>query len=427
MAGRLRTAIRRALGPAAELGQPFYLLFIAGILSDIGGFATQTALVLYIYKLTGGNASYMGLMSLATLLPMVLSAPIGGVWAERYSRLRVMISNDLIRVPVVLLMMATRSVWLLMLLQAVVCATTALFMPSRQSILPEVVPPAHLQLGNALNGAVISVMHVLSPILGAVLYARAGSLTYVASVEALAYLSSAILLSQLREPPRQRGAKRDAGMWANIVDGFRYVRSEPDLRQIFIILLASGMVTGLVIPLLRPFVKEALGGNDHSYAALLAWFGAGGLLGPLLGFLLGRVLGLGRTLSLFFLLDALLFTVWSRSTTMWTAGSLLFAWGLVMFAFIPCYTSYLHTYAQREFMGRTFALFDQTNYSPQIVAAGLITALGDRLPVMKLLTAAGLAYLGIVLITLPSQGGRRLRNRGSALEAATTDLNPRAS
>lgn len=403
----------RKIRPAFGLGRPFYLLFLAGVLSDIGGFATQTAMVLHIYKLTDGNASYMGLMSLATLLPMVFFAPVGGVWAERYSRIRVMISNDIVRVPLVLLMMCTQSVWLLLLLQALVCATTALFMPSRQSILPELLPKERIELGNALNGSVLSLMHMLSPILGAALYARSSSLTYVVILEALAYAASAVLLSRLREPPRQHTDRPEARLWADIVAGFRYVRSEPDLRQIFIILLASGMAIGLLMPLLRPFIQEALGGNDNTYASLIVWFGAGGLLGPLLGYLLGRTLGLGRTLICCFFLDALVFTLWSRMTVVWAASAGLFVWGLVVFALIPCYTSYLHTYAKKEFMGRTFALFDQTSYSPQILAALLIAVFGSRLPVVLILTLAGLSYLGIVLTTLPSEGGRLLRSRSA--------------
>ena len=69
-----RTSIR-------ELGVPYRLLFLSGVLSDIGGFSTVTALQVHISKLTGGNAAYMGLISVATLLPMIIAAPIGGVWA----------------------------------------------------------------------------------------------------------------------------------------------------------------------------------------------------------------------------------------------------------------------------------------------------------------------------------------------------------
>ena len=139
-----------------ELGVPYRLLFVSGVLSDIGGFSTVTALQVHISKLTGGNASFMGLISVATLLPMIIAAPIGGVWAERGNRRTIMVLNDLIRIPLVLLMATTQSVPLLLLLHAGICACTALFMPSRQSLIPELVPSEHLLFANSLSGGVIS-------------------------------------------------------------------------------------------------------------------------------------------------------------------------------------------------------------------------------------------------------------------------------
>lgn len=414
----------RAIGPAGGLGAPFYLLFLSGVLSDIGGFTTHTALILHVYKLTGGSTRFMGLIAMASLLPMMLSAPLGGVWAERYPRLRVMIGNDLVRMPLILGMMFTDSVWLLLVLQALVCASTALFMPSRQSILPELVPPEHLELGNALNSGVLSVVHVLSPILGAYLYARAGSLTYVVVIEALAYLVSALLLSRIVESKRLPRGGGQASMFEEAIAGFRYVRAEADLRQIFLILSASGVSLGLVLPLLRPFATEALRGGDTTYTAMIAWFGVGGIFGPLVGYIVGRALGLGRTLLLCFFLEAMVLTLWPHATAAWQASTGLFAWGIVTFALIPCYTSYLHIYGRREFMGRTFALFDQTGYLPQIVSATIITILGDRLPVVLILSCAGAAYLVIVLISLPSRGSLLLRTRSGDRSGLSSGSHP---
>ncbi len=424
MTGGLNQSLSRAVASALGLGRPFFLLLIAGFLSDIGGFATQTALVLHIYRLTGGSTAYMGLVALATLGPMMLSAPIGGVWAERFPRLRIMIANDLFRIPVVLLMMATENVPLLLLLQSLVCASTALFMPARQALFPDILEPQQLELGNAVNGGMLSVGHVLSPILGALVYARGGSFGYVVALEALTYAASALLLSRLKEPSRQVKAQPYFGLWRDIRDGFRYVRGEPDLRQIFIILLASSLGFGLMIPLLRPFIKESLHEGDAVYAALVAWFGAGGVFGPPIGFVMGRSLGLGRTLLICFFLDAVVFTLWSWTTTLWSSCALIFTWGVVVFGLIPCYTSYLHTFAKKEFMGRTFALFDQTSYLPQILAAGLVATLGDRLPGVKLLNAAGIVYIAVVLMTLPSSGGHMLRRREARVFAVAKGSSP---
>ncbi len=391
-----------------ELGVPYQLLFLSGVLSDIGGFSTVTALQVHVSRLTSGNAAFMGMISVATLLPMLIAAPIGGVWAEKYNRRTVMVANDLVRIPLVLAMAMTKSVWLLLLLHSAICACTALFMPSRQSLIPEVVPSDRLMLANSLSGGVISIVHMLGPPLGVFLYHATGGLMGVAIVEAIAYLTSALLL--LRLPTQKSPPKADptTNMVAEITAGLRYVIREPDLRQIFIFLVTAGFAIGLLMPLLLPFVHEVLHGTERDYASLIFWFGLGGMIGPFVGHALGRSIGLGRTLLVCSLTESILLTLWSRVGHYPLSVALLVIWGIEVFALIPCYTSYLHTYARREYMGRTFALFDQAVYGPQILSGLVVVLLGNKLPTQAILTTAGLCYFTIIAATMWSQGARKL-------------------
>jgi len=405
-----RTSIR-------ELGVPYRLLFLSGVLSDIGGFSTVTALQVHISKLTGGNAAYMGLISVATLLPMIIAAPIGGVWAERYNRRTIMVLNDLIRIPLVLLMATTQSVWVLLVLHASICACTALFMPSRQSLIPELVPSEHLLFANSLSGGVISLVHMLGPPLGVLIYRLSGGLLGVALIEAMTYLLSALLLLRLPNRIREQSAAASGGLISEVKAGLRYVASEPDMRQIFVILVTAGVAIGLVMPLLLPFVQQVLHGNDQQYAALIFWFGLGGLIGPFVGHALGQLIGLGKTLLVCALAESVLLTAWSRAETMPLSIALLVLWGVEVFALIPCYTSYLHTYAKKEFMGRTFALFDQAVYIPQILSAMVVVLLGSKLPTQAILTTAGLCYFVIIFCSLWSKGARRLMNHDGRVPA----------
>jgi len=396
------------------LGVPFQLLFVSGVLSDIGGFSTVTALQVHVARLTNGNPTYMGLIAIATLVPMLFASPIGGVWAEKYDRRMVMVTNDVVRIPIVLLMVTTESVGLLLLLHAANCASTALFMPSRQSLIPDLVPNEHLLLANSLLGGVISVVHMLGPPLGVFLYQTLGGLWGVVLVEAVAYLLSALLLFRLPNPAQRVRMDQTTQMWEEVRAGFRYVIAEPDLRQIFVILLTAGAAMGLLLPLLLPFVQQVLHGTERDYAALIFWFGFGGMVGPFIGHWLGRSLGLGKTLLLCSITESLLLTIWSRVDRLPVSTGLLVLWGIEVFALIPCYTSYLHTYARKEFMGRTFALFDQAVYVPQILSAVIVVVWGNRLPTQALLTVAGVVYFSILLLTLWSRGARKLMASGSS-------------
>ena len=394
-----------------SLGRPYYLLFSGGILSDIGSFTTQTALILHIYQITGENASFMGLAAIAGLAPMVVAAPLGGVWSERYNRRRIMVANDLIRIPLVLVMILAGQVWSYLALQALISASTALFLPSRQAIIPEIVGEDQIHLANSMNGGVMSVVHVLGPVSGAMIYAFTGSLFWILILDATTYLASALLLLLMPYHRRERGAVAAPNFLREIIAGFKYVHPERDLLCIFTILMIAGLALGLLIPLLRPFINEILHGDDRSYGYLIGAFGFGGMLGPLVGYWAGRTLGLGRTLFFAFLCESVLMSIWSRVDMIYLSGAVLFIWGVVVFTLIPCYMSYIHTYAKPEFMGRTFALFDQSVYMPQMVGAGVVIAFGNRIPAQAILTAAGLFYIVMVLSLFPTSGARLLRSR----------------
>jgi predicted MFS family arabinose efflux permease len=404
----------------SRLSGQFYLLFIAGLLSDIGTFASETALFLHVYKLSGYDTSYVGLMAMADMIPTTVFLPVGGILAERYARKRVMIVNDLVRTPLILLMMSTRSPWILIGLQWLVSTSTAMFTPARQSLLPEVVPEAKVQLANSLVSGVSSVVHVLGPALGALLYSFAGNLTGVVAIDASSYLLSASLILALRPVPRRSStATEEEGFLHELRAGLRYVRGQPDLWLLLGICLVAGMANGLSTPLFRPFTDEVLHGHDRMYSYMLVAFGVGGLIGPLVGYRIGRRLGLGRALLLLYLGDALLMLVWSRVAHPYWSFALILVWGANEFATVPCATSYIHQFARRELMSRTFSLFGVAEYLPQIVAATAISFVGNRVRTQTILTAAAIGYVGIMLLAIASRSGRLLGSRrGQALQLA---------
>ena len=418
--------LSKTIASIKGLGRRYFLLFSAGTLSDIGGFSTHAALILHVYKITGSNKTFMGLAALATLIPMVISAPIGGVWAEKYNRKWVMILNDLVRIPLVLLLlMATDNVWVILGFQSLISASTAAFMPSRQAIIPELIRSDQVHLGNSINGGVISVVHVLGPVIGATVYARTGSLRWIVLFDAFTYAASALILSALAYAPLKKVKEAASTLFNDIFAGFAYVYKEKDFLHIFILLLSVDSAIGILIPLMRPFIGEVLHGTDENYGHLIAIFGIGGFLGPVVGYWAGKRFGLGLTLSTSFLLEGFLLIAFSRTAGLYVSGVVLFFWGINVFVLIPCYMSYIHSYARPEFMGRTFSLFDLTSYGAQILGAGVIAVIGNLLPAQNLLTFAGIFYLIIVAATFRRPGARLLRSRkGKTGAAAQTEETP---
>jgi MFS family permease len=395
------------------LGRRFGLLFSAGLLSDIGGFSTHTALLLHVYHLTDENAAFMGLMALANLLPFALGSPLGGVWAEKYDRKWVMIGCDVVRIPLILGMVVfTQNVWLLLVLQAMSSTATAIFMPSRNSIIPELVEKEKLHLANTANAGVMSFVHVAGPVIGAAVYAKTQTLVWIALFDAMTYVCSAGLLFLMAyHRVEVKDASLGGGMLRELASGFVYVRKERDLMQILLIFVTTGFAIGLLIPLIRPFIKEVLHGGDSTYAWLVGAFGVGGMIAPAVGYWAGRKLGQGRVIAGVFAIEATLMMIWSQVNLVWLSCLILFVWGVAVFTMFPCYMSYLHTYAKKEFMGRTFGLMDQATFMMQTVAAGIILWIGDEVAAQRILTVAAAGYFVLMLFMQTRSGMRLLRSR----------------
>lgn len=410
--GPKMSPLQRSFSSLRGLGRRYGLLFSAGLLSDIGGFSTHTALLLHVYRLTDENAKFMGLTALASLLPFALGSPLGGVWAEKFNRKWVMVGCDLVRAPLILGMIMTENVWLLIALQAMTSAATAIFMPSRNAIIPELVQKEQLHLANTVNAGVISFVHVVGPVIGAAVYARTQVLDVIAWFNAGTYVWSACLLFLLeyrRTAPEE--AALGGGTLHEMAQGFVYVRRERDLFQILLIFMTTGFAIGLLIPLIRPFIKEVLHGGDTTYAWLVGAFGVGGMIAPAVGFWAGKTLGQGRVIAGVFAIEATLMTVWCRVEWIWLSCAILFIWGVAVFTMFPCYMSYLHTYAKKEFMGRTFGLMDQATFMMQTAAAAIIFWVGDEYPAQRILIAASTGFLALMLVMQTLPGMRLLRSR----------------
>ena len=101
-------------------------------------------------------------------------------------------------------------------------------------------------------------------------------------VDAATFLVSAFLISRLRLDESERGPIKRVPFsqtWHDIVDGLRFVRSNPLVRGVMIG-LAGGLVGGgMIIPLGPLFAQDVLGGGNSSFGILMIAFGVGAAIG----------------------------------------------------------------------------------------------------------------------------------------------------
>ena len=198
---------------AAALREPeFRKLFLGQATSVVGVMFTIVALPFAVLEI-GGSATDIGIVEAANLVPLAVFLLIGGVWADRLPRQKVMLVADFLRfglqcTTAALLVAGVAEVWHLALLQVGMGISEAFFRPAAVGLVPQVVSAARLQQANALSGLVMSMSITLGAVFAGLLVAAVGP-GWGIGIDGLTYLASAWFLLRLR-PAAFRGRREAA-------------------------------------------------------------------------------------------------------------------------------------------------------------------------------------------------------------------------
>ncbi|HVQ28957.1 MAG TPA: MFS transporter [Vicinamibacteria bacterium] len=237
----------------------FRLLFAAQFVSFLGGMVTYVALPFQMYQLTGSSLA-VGLLGLAELLPLLVTAFVGGALADSVDRRRLVITAELgLAGGCGLLMLnAARehpSVAALYVAAALMSGLNGLQRPSIDALTPRLVDKHEIPAAAALGGFRGSVGMILGPALGGLL---AGTLGPVAAYafNALTYVLAVLCFRAIRALPAPENVEQPS--LERVREGFRYARSRQELIGTYVVDFVA-MVFGMPLALF-PALSQSLGG-----------------------------------------------------------------------------------------------------------------------------------------------------------------------
>jgi MFS family permease len=278
--------IRRVLGH-----RDFRMLWIAQSASVIGDNIVLVALALFIIERTH-SATDLGFVLAAQAVPLVAFLLVGGVWADRLPRHRVMIATDLVRFALhallaTLIFAGTVPLWQVIVIEMLFRTAEAFFRPAANGLLPQTVPEGDIQPATAITGISSNVAEFAGPALATALVLGAGA-GWAFALDAATFLVSAAFLSQVQ--PRTRGSQPAAGeeaarlgVWESIRQGAREVRSRTWVWATlasFCMALFFGLASWFV---LGPVVAREQYGHVSVYGFVEAAIGFGTIIGSVAG------------------------------------------------------------------------------------------------------------------------------------------------
>jgi hypothetical protein len=255
----------------------FVLLWLSGLLVVIGSSAFPIALAVTILD-AGGTATTLGLILASRVLSSVILALAGGVWADRYKRKYIMISADLLRailtVVLVFVTVTDLPTWMIALVVFMMGAGEALGFPASGAILPSILPDRLLPEGNAWRAVTARVGAILGPALGGAMVALIGS-EWTFLVTAAFFVVGTILLFPIQETDFERTLTENTFV-RELREGLSAVRRMPWVMWLIIMAsLQLMVVVGAEVVLLPVVTREEFGGN-FVYAAASVAAGLGG-------------------------------------------------------------------------------------------------------------------------------------------------------
>jgi MFS transporter, ACDE family, multidrug resistance protein len=191
-------------GRRAGLGREFVLL---SILAGFGFWAQSgwtTFLPLYSATILHFSASEIGLLSTITGVVVLLLTVPGGRLADRLGRKRLLVAGLAITsLPSIVVAGGMAQSFFAMALLSVVTATgNAIGNPARQALIADVAPSGRQGLAMGIYGVAEDVGFLIGPLMGGLLWDRAGPPVAFASFAMVYGVTIALVIVLLRQQPR---------------------------------------------------------------------------------------------------------------------------------------------------------------------------------------------------------------------------------
>jgi MFS family permease len=270
----------KADGLAALRYPEFRMLWLGQGVSLWGTHMQRAAIAWQIYILTHDPLA-LGLLGVFRFLPMVSLSLVGGLVADTADRKRVMIITQLAMLAAALLLAVATyagqaSPPLIYAAVFVTAAAAAFDSPSRQSLMPRLVPESVYPNAVSLNSMIGETARILGPTVSGFLIAGTGSVGLIYALNAASFLAVILALANIRTRVRAEVSSEGISL-AALAEGFRYMKASPVVMGAMIMDFFAAFFgsSGTLLPV---FASDVLQVGPEGYGLLVAAPSVGALI-----------------------------------------------------------------------------------------------------------------------------------------------------
>jgi len=387
----------------SSLRQRNYRLFFFGQLVSVAGTWMQTVAQSFVVLDLTHSGTQLGLTSAARFLPMFVFGPLGGVFADRMDRRRVLYVTQTLSgllAGVFAVTVGTHSIrlWIVYLLALALGFVNVFDNPARQSFISEMVSTGDLPNAVTLNSVAANMARVFGAALGGVIAAAIG-LALCFTFNALSFGAVLVSLAAMRSSelfPAERVSRQKK----QVRQGLRYVRNTPELLIPLLMIAVVGTLAWEFQVSLPLMASEVFHGGAGSYGVMASVMGGGAVVGGLISAARARPRARALCLAAIGWGIAILAAAVAPSFALELAALVFVGYGSITFNSLAKTT--LQLAAKPEMRGRVMALWALAWMGSTPIGGPIVGWTGQAIGARWALVIGGVAALACGVLALPA-------------------------
>jgi MFS family permease len=341
---------------------------------------------------------YLGLVGLARAVPGLGLSLVAGAVADRRDRRQLLLITQMTAgltafLFAMLVLTDTITIAIVIVLAAIRSSIFSFDVPSRQSLVPRLVPRHHLMSAIGLNQASFNGPQIVGPAVGGVLIGLTGSVGVLFLVNAVSYIAVVIALLFIAPAPAKDEPDRPSVL-NSMREGVGYMRREPVIRWSIVLAATLAFFARPYIFLLPAFTANVLLLGAQELSILMAGTGIGGLTGSLIVANLGNAKRRGRLILLATGAAGLTLMGLALQRELLPAIAMSLLVGMSTIAFNGLTNTTLQTTAPDRMLGRVMSIFAMIFMGIMPLGQLLLGGLGSVFGIDVVLFAGGAVALG---------------------------------
>jgi DHA3 family macrolide efflux protein-like MFS transporter len=258
---------------------PVRRLWAAQIVSIFGDFLAIFAVYSLVTFKFHGTASQVSSILIAYLFPLAILGPIAGAFVDRWNLKVTMISSDLIRAVLALLLLFADTMPEIYAIFLALSAVSSFFLPAQSVMVRAVVPAAGLMAANALMAQALQVMQIVSPAIAGALVAFFGARSCF-WLDSFSFVFSALMIAGLPAVPRMAtGPRTLRSIGPDIFAGVKFIFTHRAISFVIISMAAGLFAIRCFGALIAVYVRDVLLAGSMLFGALSSLVGVGMIIG----------------------------------------------------------------------------------------------------------------------------------------------------